>query len=570
LARSVLHLATFLLDLRHGIRILRKAPGFAAISILALALGISTTTAVFSLVNAVLLRPLPYPDSGRIVVLPASSPVKFNFWRTHSSTLEDISAYRFGRVNLTGVDYPEQIRSAEVTAGYFRLFGQMVAPGRAFSAEEGRPGTHAVAVVSSAFWKRALGGNLQVIGRNLSLAGKPYEVIGIMASVSELPSTNPSTARETIDVWMPLPIDPDTNDQNGYFTVAARLKPGVNLGAARAELQLLTEEFRRRYPTGMDPQAVFSVETLQDAMVAGGSSSLPVFSWAVAFVLLIACANVASLLLIRSTSRGREIAIRAAVGAGRGRIISQLLTESLVLSLAGGVSGLFLGIAGIRVLLALNAVNLPRIGDHGSAVTADWRVLSFTALVSLITCVLSGLAPAFQASRADLSEALKESASRIGTGFRENKARSLLVFAEVALAVVLLVGAGLLIRTFIALRSVNPGFDPHHVLTMRVSLTDARFQRASGVAEVVRDSVERISALPGVVSAASTCCLPMGDNLIGGVDVVGRPPSVGKQEIVDVTTVSPGYFDVFRIPLKRGRAFSDRDVSGTTPVVIVS
>jgi len=305
-------------------------------------------------------------------------------------------------------------------------------------------------------------------------------------------------------------------------------------------------------------------------MVGGGSSSLSVFSWAVTFVLLIACANVASLLLIRSTSRKREIAIRAAVGSARSRILSQLLTESFLLSATGGVAGLFLGIVGIRALLALNAVNLPRIGDHGSAVTADWRVLSFTALVSLVTCVLSGLVPALQVSRADLSEALKESASRIGTSFRENKARSLLVFGEVALAVILLAGAGLLIRTFIALRSVNPGFDPHHVLTMRVSLTGARFQRASGVTELVRDSVERISALPGVVSAASTCCLPMGDNLIGGVDIVGRPPTGGKHEIVDVTTVSLGYFDVFRIPLKRGRAFSDRDASGTTPVVIIS
>jgi predicted permease len=276
------------------------------------------------------------------------------------------------------------------------------------------------------------------------------------------------------------------------------------------------------------------------------------------------------LLFIRSTERKREIAIRAAVGAGRSRIIRQLLTESVLLSLAGGALGLFIGMVGIRVLLSLNTVGLPRIGDHGSAVTADWRILSFTVLVSFITCVLCGLVPALQASRADLSEALKESSSRTGTGFRRNKARALLVFGEVALTVVLLTGAGLLIRTFIALRAVDPGFDPHHVLTMRVSLTGARFQKAAGVAELARDSVQRITALPGVVSAASTCCLPMGDNLIGGVDIVGRPRNGRDHGTVDVTTISPGYFDVFRIPLKRGRAFSDRDSSGTTPVVIIS
>jgi putative ABC transport system permease protein len=544
-------------DVRYGIRTLSKAPGFTAIAIVALALGIGTTTAIFSVVNAVLLRPLPYPDPGRIVFLNtsvhgAASPIKFNFWRTHSRTLQDISAYRFGRVNLTGIDYPEQVRSADVTSDYFRLFGQIVTPGRAFTAEEDRPGGHDVVVIGQAFWKRVFGGDPGIIGRSISLAGKPHEVIGIMASASELPALSP--ASDSVDVWMPFRIDPASNDQNGYFTVAARLKPGVSLEVSRAELRVTTGEFRRKFPAGIDPQSEFCIEPIRDVLVAGAGSSLSIFSWAVTLVLLIACANVASLLLIRSTGRRREMAIRLAVGAGRGRIIRQLLTESLLLSSAGGVLGAFLGVLGIRVLLALNAVNLPRIGDRGSAVTADWRVLTFTAIVSLVTCVLSGMIPALQARRADLSEDLKASGSRIGTSFRENKARSLLVFSEVVLAVVLLAGAGLLIRTFVALRSVDPGFDPHHVLTMRVSLTGARFQTASAVAELVRDSVERIDALPGVVRAASTCCLPMEDNLIGGVDIVGRPPKGANHDTVDVATVTPGYFDVFRIPIERGRA----------------
>jgi predicted permease len=565
---------TFLQDVRHALRSLTKSPGFTVIAIIALALGIGATTAIFSVVSAVLLRPLPYPGSNRIVVITtagAASPVKFNFLRAWSNTFQDITAGRFGRVNLTGVEYPEQIRSAQVTAEYFRLFGQVVNPGRAFNPDEDRPGGHSVVVVSDAFWKRALGGDSRIVGRNISLDGKAYEVIGVMASVSEPPPMfNSSGAREPIDVYMPFRIDPASNDRNGYFSVAARLKPGIGLDDAQAQLRLVTRDFRRKFPDAIDGQSVFSAQSIRDAVVGGAGSSLSVFSWAVAFVLLIACANVASLLLIRSTDRKREIAIRTAVGASRGRIVRQLLTESFLLSLVGGSLGLFLGMVGIRFLLALNTVSLPRTGEHGSAVTADWRVLAFTALVSIVTCVLCGLAPALQASRADLGAALKETSSRTGIGFRRNGVRTALVVGEVALTVVLLAGAGLLIRTFIALRAVDPGFDPHHVLTLRVSLTGARFQKAAAVAELVRDSVQRISALPGVVSAASACCLPIEDNLIGGVIIVGRPLNGRDHGTVDVTTISPGYFDVFRIPLKRGRVFNERDSAGSSPAVIIS
>jgi predicted permease len=370
---------------------------------------------------------------------------------------------------------------------------------------------------------------------------------------------------------MPFRIDPHSADHNQYFGVGARLKSKVGLGAVRAQLQFATREFRRRFPTaGISPQAVFAAERLKDYLVRGESSYLSVFSGAVALLLLIACANVANLSLIRTSGRAHEIAIRAAMGAGRGRIVRQLLTESALLSFGGGALGLTLGVAGIRILLALNTVGLPRIGDHGSAVPVDWRVLAFTMLVALAACFLFGLIPALQASRADWSEALKESRARSGSGHRQAKARSLLVSGEVALALVLLVGAGLLIRSFIALRSVDPGFDSHHLLTLRVSLATPRFQKPSAVAELVRDTARRISAMPGVVAASATCCLPFGDNLIGGVIIHGRPHIGRDHGMVDVTTISPRYFEVLRVPIVRGRAFTDRDAMGTAPVVIIN
>ena len=581
--RSAHHIEAFVQDLRHGIRGLSKAPAFSAAVVMALALGIGASTAIFSVVNAVLLRPLPYPASDRIVffgvaspsgpMLSSASPLEFNFWREQSTTFKDIAAYRFGRIGMTGVDHPEQVRSAMVTSAYFRLFGAKVAFGRTFTADEDRPEGGNVVVLSAEFLRRAFGGDARMIGKEVFLGGKPYTVVGIMARASELPAAfNPAEAREPIDVWMPFQIDHRSTDANQYFTVAARLQPGISVGGVRAQLRLVTPQFRRMFPTaGMAPEAVFTAVGLRDALVGGDGAFLSVFSGAVAFLLLIACANVANLCLVRGTARKHEIAIRAAVGAGRGRIARQLLTESVLLSVAGGSLGFALGTIGIRVLLALNTVSLPRIGDHGSAVTADWRVLIFTTLVSLATCILSGLVPALQASRADLSEALQESRGRSGAARRQTKARSLLVSSELALALVLVVGAGLLIRSFIALRSVNPGLESRNVLTMRVSLASTpRFQKSSVVAELVRDSVQRIGAIPGVVAASSTCCLPFEDNLIGGVIIHGRPLSGRDHGSVDVATISPRYFDVLRIPIVRGRAFTDRDAVGATPVVIIN
>jgi predicted permease len=299
-------------------------------------------------------------------------------------------------------------------------------------------------------------------------------------------------------------------------------------------------------------------------------SSLLVLVGAVSFVLLIACANVANLLLVRATGRRREIAIRAAIGGSRGRIIRQLLTESVVLSLAGGVLGLVLGVVGIRALLAINTAGLPRVGQDGALVSLDWRVLAFTLLVALGTGILFGLIPALQSSRADLTTTLKESSGRSGTGFRQNKARSILVVTEVALALILLIGSALLIRTAIALGRVDPGFDATNVLTMRMSLSGPRFLKSEGVEQVVRDGVERIKALPGVVDASATCCVPLQGGYGLPFLIVGRPAEGPFHGGGAWMTVSPGYFEVFKIPVKRGRTFTDRDKGGAPPVVIIN
>jgi len=571
-------------DLNHSIRMLRQNVGFTVAIVAALAIGIGANTAIFSMVSAVLLRPLPYPDSDRIVIfktpsrqgsgVAAGSPTEFNVWREQTTVFEDVAAYRYGRLNMTGVDHPEQIQSVFVSANYFRLFGQFVARGRVFTAAEDRPQGNDVVVFSDAFWKRAFGGDPRLIGRTISLSGRPYAVIGIMAPgvQTESPAAfNARDASEPIDVWVPLQNDPNSRDQNLYLNVAGRLKPRVALRTAAAKLQLATEEFRRKFPAQDIPaQSVFTVEPMRDALVGGARLSLGVLSGAVSLVLLIACANVANLLLIRASGRQREIAIRAAVGARRGRIIRQLLTESVLLSAIGGAVGLVIGLVGIRALLALNTVGYSRIGDRGSAVTADWRVLSFTVVVSFATGILFGLFPALQASRRDLSEALKENFGHSAAVFRRNKVRSALVVAEVTLAMILLIGAGLLIRTFVALRSVNPGFETQHVLTMQISLSATRFQKTAGVADLARDSVQRISVLPSVAAVAVTCCLPLENRTIADMIIVGRPLVGRSHGVVNVSTISPAYFEAFKIPILRGRPPTERDAAGAAPVVIIS
>lgn len=420
-------------DLTHSLRILRKTPAFTMTVIAALALGIGATVSIFSIVNAVVLKPLPYPDPDRIIVfttndpgagVSAASPVKFNFWRERGVVFQDIAAYRFSRLNITGVEHPEQIRAAQVTSRYFRLFGLLPSAGRTFTDEEDRPNIGGVAVLSDAFWRRAFLGDRRIIGQKIVLGGRPHEVIGIMASDSRMESPasfDGANSRERVDAWIPLQLDPNSRDQNGYFSVAARLRPGITLETASAHVQAMTEEYRRQFPSAnLSAQFSFAVKPMRSE-VGRTPSALWILFGAVSLLLLIACSNVANLLLMRATWRRREIAIRSALGAGQRRIIRQLLTESVVLSMIGGALGLTLGLAGVRVLFSLNVVSYSRIGDDGSGITADWRVLAFALLVSVATGVLFGLVPALQASRVDLNDSLKQGGHDWATDFDRAK-----------------------------------------------------------------------------------------------------------------------------------------------------
>ncbi|HLN02303.1 MAG TPA: ABC transporter permease [Bryobacteraceae bacterium] len=565
---------TFWMDLKHSFRLLRQSPAFTIAAISALALGIGANTAIFSVVDTVLLKPLAFPEPERIVTLltstpqggfPGASVPKYNTWRQQTKVLEDVSAFDPGGpgLNLSGGDHPEQLKGIHVSYEFFHLFGAHAAVGRTFTADEDRPRGANVIVLSNGLWQRRFGSDPAIVGKNLTLGGESYTVIGVLASGF--------TFDPMPDIYLPFQADPNSTNQGHFFQAAARLKPGVSLNSAKAALDLAGQQFKRRYPGAMEARMSFSVEPMQQLLVRNVRTALYVLLGAVGCVLLIACANVASLLLARAMGRSRELAIRAAIGAGRGRIVRQLLTESVLLSTIGGILGLAIGAVGVRALLAVNPGDIPRIGPDGANVTLDWRVLAFTLLLSLATGILFGLFPAIQASRTDLNVTLKESGSRSGSSLRQNKARGLLVVVEMALAIVLLVGAGLLIRTFSALRSVAPGFDPHNVLTMDTSLTGTHFNHTAAIATMTRETLQRIHAIPGVEAAAATSYLPLQGGLGLGFVIQGRPLTDGRDHGgASWNYVTARFFDVFKIPIKRGRAFTERDDAGAPQVVIIN
>ena len=568
-------MSAFTQDLRQALRVMGKNPGFTAIAVSALALGIGANTAIFSVVNGVLLRPLPFQDSGRLVQvgrgfrnggLGSASIPKYVAWRQAGAAFDGMTAYDFAGpgLNIGGTDIPEQVKGIHVSAEFFPVFGAVPAIGRVFSAEEDRPGGPKLAVVSYGLWKRRWGGDPGILGRSVVLNSEPYTVVGVLQqSFHSMPPA---------DIWIPLEANPNDTNQGHYLLVAARLKHGVSLEAARAQLKAAGEQFRRANPRWMNPDETVNAKPMQEVMVGDTRPALMILMGAVGLVLLIACANVANLLLARASSRVKEVAIRTALGAGRMRLVRQLLTESVLLAMLGGALGLVLGVWGARALIAISPGDLPRIDeltDRSFLASIDYRMLGFTLGVSLFTGVLFGLVPALQASKPDLNSTLKESSSRSTTG-RHNYARGALVAGEMALALVLLVGAALLIRTFVSLRTVSPGFDPHHVLTLQTSLNGEKYASTTRVEILERRVMERLEGLPGVEAATSSVSIPLelGPDLPFTIE--GRPP-VDKSPYhgdVQYRYATPHYFNVLKIPLLRGRFFTLQD-SGKAPGVLI-
>jgi putative ABC transport system permease protein len=565
---------TLLQDVTHAVRLFRKQPGFTFAAVAALALGIGANTAIFSVVDAVLLKPLPFPAPQQMVLLGlhspqgdgyTSSPARFEFLRHQTATVQDVAAFTTGFENYTGGDFPVQLRSAQVSADFFRLFGLRPVLGRTFTGQEDLPNAGDFAVITKSLWRQRFHGDPAIVGKAISLGGDPYTVVGVVDDFSF------DDFGGTPEVIVPFQFDPNTTAHGQYFLVGARLKPGVTVQQASAALQHATGAFDAQFPNVLGPKVTFTAASMGGVLVANARKSLFVLMGAVGFVLLIACANVANLLLAHAAGRRREIAIRSALGGSRGRIVRQLLTESILLALAGGAVGLAIGMVGMRALLAVSTAGLPRLGAHGARVMLDWRVLAFTLAVALGTGIVFGLLPALSAARTDLAATFNEGSARAGSGFRQNRARSAFIVTEIALALVLLVGSALFIRTVVALGNVDPGFDAHNVLTMRMSLTGARFATTAAVAQTIRDGVERVEAVPGVEKASATCCVPLQGGYGLPFTIAGRAITNGRYNgNASWQTVSPGYFDVFRIAVKRGRAFTERDDAQGTPVAIIN
>src|SRR5438067_2244040 len=567
----------FLADLRYAFRNMRSNLSFTAIALAALAIGIGANVAIFTVVDAVLLQPLPYPQPDRIMKLgrrfragvgDSNSIPKYMVWR-QNDVFEAMAIYDFGALamNLGSGNPPEPVKGAHVSADYFKVFGVLPIAGRTFSQAEDLPHGPAVAVLSYGVWQMRFGSAGDVIGRPILLNGVPYDVVGILP--------NSFHSDPEADVWIPLQADPNSTDQGHYLNVARRLRRAVTPAAAEAQMKIVGERVRGLKPKWRDADEGVAVVPMREATTGDVRTALLVLFGAVALVLLIACANVANLLLARAAGRQRELAIRSAMGADRGRMVRQLLTESVLLSGCGGLLGLALGAWGVRALLLLVPGNIPRVTDpNGTGIlipVLDWRVTAFTIGLSLVTGVMFGLFPALQTSKPDLVSTLKEASGRSGTSLRHKRVRSVLVVTEMALALVLLVGAALLIRTFVGLRSVESGIDAHNVLTFQTSLAGTAYSSTASVSNLTTQVVQRIEPVPVVDAATSTIALPVESGIDLPFTIVGKPPARGEYTGDEQwRSVSPHYFSAFRIPLVHGRVFTDRDTASGPRLVIIN
>jgi putative ABC transport system permease protein len=570
--RSLPMLETLLQDLRYAFRTLRDKPGFTFVAVATLALGIGANTAIFSAINAVLLRPLPYKNPDRLAMLwmdnrrlglheDLTSYPNYEDWKK-STVFEDMAGFVPGDAIITSLEEPARVITAYVNWNFFGVLGVAPAMGRTFTSDEDLPNKDQVVVLSDGLWKRQFGSDPHVLDKTIEFNGTRYRIIGVMPASFAFPSKN-------TQLWKTLAMTPrGRGNRGGFFlSVIGRLKPGVTIERARAEMSGIGKRLEAQYPNTNRGYGVWVVPLLAQT-VGSMRQVLLVLLGAVAFVLLIACANVANLLLGRGAARGREIAVRAALGAGRRRIVRQLLTESALLSSIAGVCGLAIAFGGMRGLVLLAPKDLPRISE----IMIDGRVLIFTAAVSLLAAILFGMAPAWRVSGVDLNDALREGGRSLAGGLRSRFVRSGITIAEVCFSMILLSGAGLMIRTLLNLRSVNPGFQTGNILTWRIAPSRAKFTQPPQVAAFYKDVLERLRSIPAVQSAAviSDVFLSITPNS-GNFAVEGKPTPPPEQQIEATTdAISANYFQTMRVRLIKGRFFDARDGTGTTPVVLIN
>jgi len=558
-------------DIRYGLRVLSKRPAFTAVAVVALALGIGANSAIFSVVNALLLRPLPFRDPDRLVQVWESDVKRgqdtgtvaypnFADWRDQNDVFEQVVAYSDRTFDLTGAAEPERIQGAIVSPAFFPMLRIKPMLGRVLLAEEDQPNKVFSVVMSERLWQRRFDSDPQIIGQAIDLNSESFTVVGVIAQVTDL-----SGMPDETELWIPISHSRGFDNRRGhYLSVMARFKSGVTREQAQANMDTIASGLAARYPDSNTDHGVRLVP-LQEQIVGDFRLALLVLLGAVAFVLLIASANVANMLLARAASRQKEIAIRTALGAGRFRLIRQLLTESLLLSALGGAGGLLLALWGVYLLVAFGPANLPRAKE----VAIDGRVFA----VSLLTGIIFGLVPALQASRPDLNETLKESGRSTTGSVGHRRVRGLLVVSEIALSLVLLVGAGLLMRSFLKLQAVNPGFNPQNVLTMQISLRGPNYQKEAPVIAFYDQLLDQIKALPGVQSVATRSHLPVAldeDYANLSFNIEGQFYEPANRPSAFYNAVSPAYFQTMEIPVLKGRSFDEHDVIKAQTVIIIN
>ncbi|HEV7516827.1 MAG TPA: ABC transporter permease, partial [Thermoanaerobaculia bacterium] len=560
-------MSRFLRDLRYAVRVLGRSPGITTVALLTLTLAIGANTAIFSVVNSLLLQALPFPDADRLMLVErsflrdngASVPLPFFlYWRAHSPAFTRLATYEDlgSGFNLAGEGRPERIVGSRVSQELLPLLGVRPALGRTFLAEEDRPGARPVVILSHGLWARRFGADRAILGRAVHLNGQSYTVVGIMPGAFHFPAR--------AELWTPLQIDPNSRDKANYLQVIGRLRPGVSRERATAEMAVVAKQLAAAAPDLMvDPRESVAVVPLREQLYGKVRPQLLVLFGAVGCVLLIACVNIGNLQLARAGARGRELAVRTALGARPGRLVRQLLTESLLLAFASGVAGLLLGYWGLRPLLALNPVDLHPLVP----IRIDGSVLAFTFGISLLAGLLFGLIPALQAARPDLNGSLKEGSGRTAGAFRGMRARRVLVVAEVALALMPIILAAQLVESFAALAGTDPGFASDHVLTMKLSLPPARYGDPAAFARFSRQVRERIAALPGVGGAAFSMNVPMQPGPALPFTLEGSPGEVG---FAHYRAVDPGFLELLHIPVLRGRALNSSDGLASELVAVVS